>query len=188
MGRSRTALLLWISLPVALAILTGYLLHAHTTPVFSASVLRGVAEAARLRFPPDGTTDTLEKSVAFISAELHQLYPKHIHLGQTWTTNLAGGFKTGMLILHACGSHGHINNTMSDARVAATLAATVPVHGLVLPHYGPPYCHSTFHPHWTRGSHHPPTQCPCGRRHQNDGCVEGQDIAGGRDIYREPRA
>ncbi len=89
-------------------------------------------------------------------------------------------------------------HTLADEHMAchsSSLHHEATVHGLVLPHYGPPYCHSTLHPHRTRGSHHPPTQCPthhghcpCGRRHQNDGCIEGQDIAGGRDIYRERRA
>lgn len=87
-------------LPVLLA-MGAYYLHFHTTPVFDQAVLSRVAEAARTRFPPDGRLETLQSTVKFITSELHAAYPKHIHPNDVWITNLAGGFKTAMLILHA---------------------------------------------------------------------------------------
>jgi hypothetical protein len=98
-----SSLLKWSLLPVVFALLVGYLLHAHTTPAFDPAVLRGVAAAARERFPPDGSQATLHSTVTFVADELARLYPKHIHGRPTdpWITNLAGGFKTAMLILHA---------------------------------------------------------------------------------------
>jgi len=99
MARLRS-LLLWVVLPALLAVAAGYALHAHTTPVFSAAVLGKVAAKARELYPP-GSPRALENSVEFISAELAQIYPRHIHPNDQWVTNLAGGFKTAMLILHA---------------------------------------------------------------------------------------
>lgn len=99
----------WLSLPVLLAVVAGYALHFHAPPAFDVATLARVASEARLKFPePQGSVVTaedrlrhLEQSVAFISSELARSYPRHIHPGGQWITNLAGGFKTGMIILHA---------------------------------------------------------------------------------------
>jgi hypothetical protein len=99
MAISKTFLLAFL-LPVLLSI-AAYSLHFHTTPVFETAVLQRIAQQARLKFPPDQSIKTLNDTVQFISAELKQAYPKHIHPNNQWITNLAGGFKTAMLILHA---------------------------------------------------------------------------------------
>jgi hypothetical protein len=87
-------------IPVLLSI-AAYSLHFHTTPVFQQAVLQRIAHEAKAKFTPDGTERTLNATVTFIAAELHKAYPKHIHPNEIWVTNLAGGFKTAMLILHA---------------------------------------------------------------------------------------
>ena len=101
--------LCWLILPVLLAVAAGYALHFHAPPAFDVATLARVAADARSKFPePLGPSVTaedrlrnLEQTVAFISSELARLYPHHIHPNDQWITNLAGGFKTGMLILHA---------------------------------------------------------------------------------------
>ena len=43
----------------------------------------------------------LSASFEFIEKALLQQYPRHIHLGEPWLFNCAGGFKSGMKLLHA---------------------------------------------------------------------------------------
>lgn len=114
MARFRT-LFVWVILPILLA--SGYALHFHTTPAFDVATLSRVATEARIRYPTDGSVDSLERAVGFISSELARLYPRHIHpQGARWITNLAGGFKTSMLILHASMTEVSRTNTHTHTR------------------------------------------------------------------------
>jgi hypothetical protein len=99
MALSKTFLFAFL-LPVLLAI-AAYSLHFHTQPVLPARSTSTNRHRSSHQIPSDGSVKSLNASVTFISAELKKAYPKHIHPNTEWITNLAGGFKTAMLILHA---------------------------------------------------------------------------------------
>jgi len=44
---------------------------------------------------------TLNQTITLLQHHLHTLHPTHIHIHDEWLFNLAGGFKTGLLLLHA---------------------------------------------------------------------------------------
>ena len=44
---------------------------------------------------------TLNQSITLIQHQLHALHPSLVHVHDQWLFNLAGGFKTGLLLLHA---------------------------------------------------------------------------------------
>ena len=44
---------------------------------------------------------SLNQSIALLQQRLHTLHPTLVHVHDEWLFNLAGGFKTGLLLLHA---------------------------------------------------------------------------------------
>jgi len=61
----------------------------------------GKEEGKKKKKPSHPGNVTLETMFDEVTARLKQAYPGHIHDDTTWVFNCAGGFKTGMRILHA---------------------------------------------------------------------------------------
>lgn len=123
-GGRCTNFLLYYFFPIFFLLIgVGLLLH-NAPPAFDPAVLQEIIDRAHLhskeydklhaRWSVNPLTGQQEEeligsetqvqrfnaTVQFIQNELHKAYPKHITKNNIWTTNLAGGFKTGMLVLH----------------------------------------------------------------------------------------
>jgi len=107
---NRRTLFLFI-LPLLFASCIGIMRWGHSRPAFSAKVLSEIAQKAlaeqAAQVKADSAhhltpTQTLNATVTHIRSELARRYPDHIDTSHdVWVTNLAGGFKTSMLIMHA---------------------------------------------------------------------------------------
>jgi hypothetical protein len=100
----------------------GFGLQSISTPVFDSSLLRSIAEEAVRLHPPyiphhnstlteydfQAHNQALNAVISHIHEQLYHHYPAHIispaavkNNPSPWLTNLAGGFKTQMLLMHA---------------------------------------------------------------------------------------
>jgi hypothetical protein len=86
-------------LPIV-AILLGVLYTLdNAAPTFDTAVLSSIVSSIHRqhRSSPLSLNATLHQ----LQLQLHSAYPSHVHLDSPWLFNLAGGFKSGLLLYHA---------------------------------------------------------------------------------------
>ena len=87
-------------LVVLLSLLLGSFLHLdRVPPTFDRRQLQDIIDriAAQHAFSPL----TVNQTITLVQHQLHTVHPALIHVHDQWLFNLAGGFKTGLLLLHA---------------------------------------------------------------------------------------
>lgn len=93
--------LLFLALLPIVLVLCGVGLRSLTEkPLFDDKILGEIAHRARQVHPDDGTVQSLNSTITYIHQQLQYHYPGHVEPEPIWISNLAGGFKTGMLLFH----------------------------------------------------------------------------------------
>ena len=85
---------------VLLSLLLGSFLYLNRVPpTFDTQQLQAIVDHVAAQHASSPLT--INQSITLVQHQLHTLHPTLVHIHDQWLFNLAGGFKTGLLLLHA---------------------------------------------------------------------------------------